>query len=183
MANESTPRNPETPGPDPNSGDLLRPEPILVPRPPGDAGIFGSFEMMYAGPIPPPAILKQFDKISPGLADKLVENSLEQSRHRRELERLVVEANTQSRTLGMYIGGGLGFTALVGAVITAVMGQPWVAGVLVGAVTGGLVTSFFGSYKRQKTEIEDKAAKKGRITPSAKPGPPQIPEPPEHFSS
>jgi uncharacterized membrane protein len=138
--------------------------------------------MMYEGPMPPPSLLKQFDDISPGLAARIVENSLEQSRHRRELEKHVITASTESRKLGMYIGGGLGLTSLVGAVVTAGMDQPWVAGVLVGAVTGGLVTSFFGSYKRQKVEIEVKAAEKNRIASSANPEPPKPAEPPEHPS-
>jgi uncharacterized membrane protein len=178
MANELTSFDPETPEPEKGLGELLKPDPIRFGKIQDAGADLLSLEMLYKGPIPPPAMLKQFDEISPGLALKIIENSFEQSRHRREIEKHVIEKNTESRKLGMFIGGGLGFTALVGAVITAVMGQPWVAGILVGAVTGGLVTSFFGSFNRQKAETKTKAARKERITPGAKAKSSKSPETP-----
>lgn len=41
---------------------------------------------MYSGPIPHPDILKQYDEINPGAAQLIIENGVEESKHRRKLE-------------------------------------------------------------------------------------------------
>ncbi|HEV8381614.1 MAG TPA: DUF2335 domain-containing protein [Gemmatimonadales bacterium] len=92
----------------------------------------------YAGPIPHPAILQQFEAVQPGFANRIMAQFEEQGRHRRKLENRVVWNNIFSSTLGQImgfvlfagaIGGGIfllyhdkkleGFAALVTAVIGA----------------------------------------------------------------
>ena len=41
---------------------------------------------MYSGPIPHPQILKEYKNLYPEAAEKIIENGLEESRHRRNLE-------------------------------------------------------------------------------------------------
>ncbi|TPR19973.1 DUF2335 domain-containing protein [Apilactobacillus timberlakei] len=41
---------------------------------------------MYSGPIPHPDIIKEYEKIYPGSAKKMIDNGLEESSHRRMLE-------------------------------------------------------------------------------------------------
>ncbi len=41
---------------------------------------------MYSGPIPHPDILKKHDDIDPGVAKLIIENGVEESKHRRSME-------------------------------------------------------------------------------------------------
>ncbi|WP_260338754.1 DUF2335 domain-containing protein [Levilactobacillus parabrevis] len=41
---------------------------------------------MYSGPIPHPAILEGYEKLYPGAAKEIIENGVQESRHRRKLE-------------------------------------------------------------------------------------------------
>lgn len=101
---------------------------------------------MYSGPIPHPDILKKYEDIFPGAAKAIIENGIEESRHRRSLEdnrqkrrgRLAwltlialllisvifvilsfVLILKNHKIIGSIFGGG-GFLALVGNLITLV---------------------------------------------------------------
>lgn len=50
------------------------------------------FAMQYKGPIPPPAMLKQFDQVVQGAAKQILDDAHAQSQHRREMEKIQVEA-------------------------------------------------------------------------------------------
>lgn len=95
----------------------------------------------FAGPIPPPALLAQYEAICPGSADRIITQFEEQSRHRRTLEKRVVWHNIASATLGQITGFVLFVAILAGGVfliyndksvegivsiVTAVGGAGWV---------------------------------------------------------
>ncbi|MGH3087204.1 MAG: DUF2335 domain-containing protein, partial [Rubrobacteraceae bacterium] len=74
------------------------------------------FAMQYRGPIPPPAMLKQFDQVVEGAAKQILDDAHAQSRHRREMEKIQVEAAISQGRLGqifalvialLVIGGGI----------------------------------------------------------------------------
>jgi len=44
--------------------------------------------MPYQGPITPPELLRQYDEIVPGAADRILEMAEEQSKHRQSCERM-----------------------------------------------------------------------------------------------
>lgn len=110
----------------------------------------------FSGPLPPPGILAQYNEIIPGLADRLVVILEDQSKHRRELEKRVIFANTRSETLGQIfaliiaLAFGIGSLALIhyGKSIEGITG-------LVTVVTG-LVGVFIYGRHRQKNELAEK---------------------------
>ena len=55
----------------------------------------------FSGPLPPPQILQEYNRVVPGAAERLLVMAEEQARHRRELERRVVRWNTVNETLGI----------------------------------------------------------------------------------
>jgi uncharacterized membrane protein len=115
----------------------------------------------YSGPIPPPSILKGFDDLVPGAANRLITLAEEESKHRRELETRALDANisTQKRQLdiGGYqtkavfrsdlvaqiLGGIVTVFSMVAAIWSSLQGQTAVALILAAIPTAALIRSFF----------------------------------------
>ena len=55
----------------------------------------------FAGPLPPPQVLQEYNRVIPGAAERLLVMAEEPAKHRRELERRVVRWNTLNETLGI----------------------------------------------------------------------------------
>lgn len=53
--------------------------------PDGPAGLIVAQSASFSGPIPPPAILHQYDAVIPGAAERILKMAEEQSKHRQEL--------------------------------------------------------------------------------------------------
>lgn len=67
----------------------------------------------YAGPIPPPAILGQYEEVCQGSANRILTQFEEQGRHRRSLESKAINYNVASAVVGQ-IAGFLLFLAAIG---------------------------------------------------------------------
>lgn len=55
----------------------------------------------FEGPLPPPEALKRYDKATKGAAARIITMAEKQGKHRRELERKVVESNIKHERIGM----------------------------------------------------------------------------------
>lgn len=115
---------------------------------------------VYEGPIPHPEILRQFDELVPGTAERLIKLAEEESHHRRELERLAQEANVsaqqrqlgigeyQSRAvfrsdiMGQVAGLIVCLACVAGAVFVGEQGHEWTAAALAAIPTAAVVRAF-----------------------------------------
>lgn len=48
---------------------------------------------MYSGPIPAPHFLKEYDEMDPGAAKQIIDNGVEESHHRRQMESRILDMN------------------------------------------------------------------------------------------
>src|SRR6266567_8816501 len=55
----------------------------------------------YEGPLPHPWHLAEYEKISPGAAEKIITMAQEQAKHRQFLEKEVIESNIKKESRGM----------------------------------------------------------------------------------
>lgn len=62
----------------------------------------------YAGPIPPPAMMREFNELVPGIAEKIFQLAEDQARHRMSLEQGVIRSNIKKSLYGMWLGFALG---------------------------------------------------------------------------
>ena len=101
------------------------------------------------GPLPSPEILKHYNSVIPGLADRIVAMAEAEAAHRREIEKKIIETQAsdmarfrRAELCGQIFGLLIGLTALIGAVYAAV-NHAQVAASFIGT-TGvtGLVTAF-----------------------------------------
>jgi len=63
----------------------------------------------FSGPLPPPVVLKQYDEIVPGAAERILSMAESQSQHRQQLERSVIESDIKNSRLGLHYGLSGGF--------------------------------------------------------------------------
>lgn len=78
---------------------------------------------VFSGPLPPPEILKQYDEISPGLADRIVSLTENQSRHRQELEKTVIRTRSRNETLGQIFAFILSLGVMGGSIWLISLGK------------------------------------------------------------
>ncbi|MCE9627829.1 MAG: DUF2335 domain-containing protein [Candidatus Eisenbacteria bacterium] len=71
-----------------------------------------------SGPLPHPALVEHYERISPGAADRIFTYAEDQLRHRHEIEKLVVQTQSRAVVFGQWIAltvilAGMGLGALL----------------------------------------------------------------------
>jgi uncharacterized membrane protein len=96
-----------------------------------------SLSYMFSGPCPPPAMLKAYDEVIPGLGDRLVRQFESQTVHRQKMERDTFEMERAERRevlaqsrLGLWLGFAVVVVVFVLVGVALALGQPIVGGVL-----------------------------------------------------
>lgn len=94
----------------------------------------------FAGPIAHPRHLREYEAISPGAADRIIQMAEKRSDHQMNMERSVLDAEEKDQRLGMLLGAGLFALLILAALwVALVTGNPVLSGVfLTAAALGGL---------------------------------------------
>lgn len=134
------------------------PAPQLNPEESKATATFLQRRFQFVGPLPPPGILEEYEKICPGTAAKVIDAAHAEGLHRQNLESRALDANIEAMRR-QYAEARLGQVfaliialafVLVGAYV-AVHGQPWSGTILGGVGLGGIVTAFIVGRNRQET--------------------------------
>lgn len=99
-------------------------------------------QQTFAGPMPPPEYLKQYDQIVPGAAKDIVTEFLANGAHERDLDRLVLESIKNQNLRSQWMAFSLvlvGFMLIMGLAFT---GHDAVAGIVAGTLLGAIITGF-----------------------------------------
>ena len=122
-------------------------EPSHLPtRPPVDvpheSGILAAYAEVSIGPLPPPEVLKRYEEVIPGAANRILEMAENQSKHRMQLEK-----NDSRRSFfGLAAGFLLSLGIIGGAIYLIVRGEAWAAVSLIGINVAALAGVFvYGS--------------------------------------
>lgn len=75
--------------------------------------------MSFSGPLPHPEILKKFDEVVPGAAERIIKMTEDQSSHRRDLEQKVISSDISRSKIGQIFGFIIAIAGLVVAVVLA----------------------------------------------------------------
>lgn len=89
----------------------------------------------FRGPIPHPDIIGGYEEILPGAADRILSMAEAESKHRRDMERKMIESEARDSLLGILCGFLLGIGCIIAAIIMAIV-YPKSIGVVAGAVLG-----------------------------------------------
>ena len=111
-------------------------------------------ESSFAGPLPPPELLRGYEEVSPGAAQRIIGMAETQSAHRREIEQRMSNAAVEEmrrqfseNRIGQLCAVSVSVAFLIAGVYVALAGHPW-PGAVIGGVGGGgiglpaIVTAF-----------------------------------------
>ncbi len=155
----------------PNIFDVLpdRLKPILINLPEEEREkaahiIMKQFSMImtktsFSGPIPPPELLKGYEEVLNGSAERILRMAENQSKHRQEIEKLVITSQMKQTERGQYFGLGIGIFGLILGFVLTILGHSTVAGILFTTTIIGLVSVFvigklYSDRKKAKEETE-----------------------------
>lgn len=118
----------------------------------------------YGGPLPHPSILKGYEEVLPGAAERIIHMAESQSEHRQYLEKTVIKGDSLRSYLGLGAGLIIALCWLGGSVFLIYKGHDF-AGASLGAIDIFALVSVFvtGTLTRRRERI-DKAAIMGAAT-------------------
>lgn len=116
-------------------------------------GMFVSMmiKQSFSGPLPPPSILKGYEDVLPGCAERLVARMEKQSDHRMSLETFVTHEDQKQSGRGQIYGFAIAMIFLIASVILIILSHE-VAGTVLGSVDLVALVSVFviGKYQHRK---------------------------------
>lgn len=115
----------------------------------------------FSGPLPPPEILKKFDELVPGSAERIIKMAEGQFAHRTELERQVISSDIQRSKWGQILGFVVAIVGLLSSVIVSIYGGQIAGSVLGGGTLVSLVSVFvYGTKSRNKERLDKEVGDK-----------------------
>lgn len=116
----------------------------------------------FSGPIPPPNIIKGYEDVLPGAADRILSMAEKQSNHRQEMERTIIKAESRDGLLGVLFAFLLGLGCIVAAIVIVCL-VPQNSGAISSSVLGvaGIGSIIATFIKGTRTTRSDKNSPKG----------------------
>lgn len=105
----------------------------------------------FSGPLPQPAILRQYDEVIPGAAERIIAMAETQAKHRQQLENKVIDSGIRDSRLGLHYGLIIGLCAVAGGTACIILGHQIGGSIIGGVGLSGLVGVFvYGSAQHRK---------------------------------
>lgn len=129
------------------------PQPEAAEEQESDSGVLVTQTVeQFFGPIPPPHALAQYEKVHPGLADRIVKMAESQSEHRKDLETKVILHDRLKSTLGLVFAFVIVIMAILAGVYLVIRGEPLAGGFISMIPLGTIVGAFI--YQQRGKEDE-----------------------------
>ena len=103
-------------------------------------------------PFPPASVLNEYEQVNPGTSQRIIDVFFEESEHRRQMEKKIVENNLRLQTRGQIIGTSVIISVIICGTVVA-LAVDAVAGctLATAGLAGGGVSYVFG-YKRSSNK-------------------------------
>lgn len=143
---------------------------------PAVIGTATTTEHVYEGPVPPPDVLRGFEELVPGSADRLLRLAEHESAHRHDLEARALQANIDAQrrqldiaeqqarslslndTIGQVAGVLIAIACLVAAYFLAISDHGAVATAILAIPTAATIRAFF-THRNGSQALGDEPAK------------------------
>ena len=104
---------------------------------------------IYQGDLPHPDILKGYQNLDPNAAQKIIDNGIAESQHRREMENKYLLGNIASHKLGQLFGFIIALVVIIGGIYLISTGKQIAGSVLTGTTALGLIGLFTGNNQNK----------------------------------
>ena len=112
---------------------------------------------VYRGPLPPPAILKGYDLVKPGFAERVFVMAEMQSKHRMQLEKTVITGDHFKSWVGLFLGFFVACGVFYGSYDLVKKGHDTAGTILGGSALATLVGIFVRSGNQRSQERIEKS--------------------------
>lgn len=99
-------------------------------------------EERFAGPVPHPTHIAQYEAVCPGSADRLIAMAEEVNSAQIDVTKKMQQNDAEDRRLGQYFGFGALFVIVLGTVILALADKMLMSGALLSVGAAGTVARF-----------------------------------------
>lgn len=96
----------------------------------------------FSGPIPPPSMYGEYDRVLPGSAERILSMAEKEQGHRIASEQTALKASVQDSNLGQWFGFAIAVICIGAGVFLAIKGHTAAACIALGASAIGLVGRF-----------------------------------------
>ena len=96
----------------------------------------------FSGPLPPPTMYREYERALPGSAERILVMAEKEQNHRIAWEASAPGASARETNLGQWLGFAIAVVCIGAAVLPAMSGHDWVAGIALGVSPAGLVGRF-----------------------------------------
>jgi uncharacterized membrane protein len=108
----------------------------------------------FSGPLPPSEILRKYDELLPGSAERIIAMVEKQGAHRQGLESEVVKSNCKNERLGMIFGLIICVMAIVAGIYAVKMGKEGFGiAAIISALAAPMAVFIYGK-SRQKKDLQ-----------------------------
>jgi uncharacterized membrane protein len=108
----------------------------------------------FSGPIPHPTILKGYEEVLPGSADRILSMTEKEGEHRRKIETELVKNDNIRSYLGQIAGFTIAIVGLGGSIYLGINDKVWASGIMGAGTLTGLVTVFVKGDKERRIQSE-----------------------------
>ena len=110
----------------------------------------------FSGPLPPPNIIKRYEDILPGAADRILSMAENQAKHRQEIEKKMIDSEARDGLLGVCFAFILGISCIIAGIIIAFL-VPQSSGAIAGSIfgvagIGSIIATFIKGTRTAKTK-------------------------------
>ena len=113
--------------------------------------------MQYQGPLPPPQLMREYNDLVPGGAERIFAVFEKQVEHRHLLERTVVQGNNRRADRGFWAALMLALIVVLGGFALAFLGKSLAGLAAIIIALASLVAVFITGRRHQAGELAEKA--------------------------
>jgi uncharacterized membrane protein len=127
-----------------------------IQQPPFDTDLSQIREVMISSsPMPPPQMLRDYDEVVPGTAQRLLDAFISQEHHRQEMEKMALKSEITRGFLGLWLGFVVVLSAISAFVWISLALHQILASIGIFASIATLAGVFvYGSYSQKRERIE-----------------------------
>jgi len=123
--------------------------------------IYKEESVSFSGPLPHPQIVKGYEKILPGAAERLFKMVEQEQAHRFKEDDKIISSNLKENHIGQILGSLLCFLLIIVALVLGLYNHDWLAGIILTTTILGLATIFVlkKRYSSQEEKESDENSK------------------------